>query len=131
METEENGSAATQQRPVRKRTHWAGILEDHLNLAALECEYEVSQGTRLLTIWAAAFALILAAFLLIQVGIVYGLASLGLPIWGACLLLGALYTTVAIVGIFRFGRRDPKAGPAFSGTMRELRESLRWMRSLL
>src|SRR5690349_697800 len=101
------------QPPHSFLSELTGIIEDHLNLAALEGQYEIERATKKFV--ALAFSLILfgAAFLLAQVAVIYGL-SLIMPIWAASLLLAVVYGAAAGGLVWRLGRRDPKVGPAFA-----------------
>lgn len=122
-------------RPVDEPKHGifadvAGVLEDHVNLAALESQYELELLAKRLVAFSAAFILALAAFLLAQVAVIYGLVAIGLPAWGACLLLVALYGVVAALIVTRWGTRNAKAGAPFSGTRRELVKTLQWIQKL-
>jgi len=108
----------------------SAMIEDHLDLAALETHYELQQAGKRGFAFAVIFMLALAAFLLAQVAVVFGLAALGLSIWVSCLVIAALYA-LAAVGIYvRWGRRDPRVGPAFAGTRREVGETLRWVQKI-
>jgi uncharacterized membrane protein YqjE len=104
-----------------------GLLEDHLELASLEWEYEKAQGIRRiigLTIGAVAG---LCAFIFLQVAIVTVLIRAGMPVWGAAVLLTGLYGVVAVICFKVFGKRPAKAGEPFQGTKTEIRKNLRWI----
>lgn len=106
------------------------ILEDHLHLAALEGRYELSLLAKRVFAWSAALMLATAAFLLMQVAVIYGL-SRWMPVWAACLLLGGAYALAAIGLLYAFTRRDPRAGGMFSGTRREVFNTIQWIRQIL
>ena len=109
----------------------AGVFEDHVNLLALEAEYEMGQARRRLLAAAIGMLLGLAAFLLGQVAIVDGLVALfKIPVWAACLLLMVVYGSIAAYIVKRYALRDRKAGRPFAGTRRELIGTLQWIQKL-
>jgi uncharacterized membrane protein YqjE len=128
--TEDNENAQETHRPSLL-ADLAGVLEDHVNLAALEAQFEVQQASRRFLVLAIAAVLGLSGFLLLQVAIVDGLVVLlKLPVWGVCLILTVIYGTAAAVIFNTYGQRDPKAGTPFSGTRRELIGTLQWIQKL-
>ena len=109
----------------------AGVLEDHVHLATVEAQYEMDQARRRFLVLGTALVLGAIAFLLGQVAIVDGLVALfKLPVWAVCLILMVIYGGVAAYIATHFGQRDPKAGAPFSGTRRELIETLQWIQKL-
>jgi hypothetical protein len=129
MEQEAESVPNSESRPTLLG-HLAGVLEDHVNLAALEGRYEADLFMRRIFVLAAVVILCMAAFLLAQVAVIYGLSALGMPIWGASLLLGSVYALMGAMVFWRFGRRNPHAGAPFSGTRRELVHTLQWIQKL-
>jgi|GEM_PF-3104932 len=119
------------QHPSSVLADLAGVLEDHVNLAALEAQYELEQARRRFLVAGIALMLGLSAFLLGQVAIVDGLVALfKWPVWVVCLLLMGVYGGAAAYIFNRYGARDPKAGTPFSGTRLELIETLQWIQKL-
>jgi uncharacterized membrane protein YqjE len=118
-------------RPPSLLANLAGVLEDHVNLATIEAEFEVDQARRRFLVLGVALMLGSIAFLLGQVAIVDGLvALLKLPVWAVCLILMVIYGSAAAYIVTHFGRRDPKAGTPFAGTRRELIGTLQWIQKL-
>ena len=62
------------------------ILEDHMELAQLEFQYESEVGRRRFGMLLVSALCLISAFVFIQVAIVHGLMYLGLPLYGACLI---------------------------------------------
>jgi len=127
METP-NDSSSTRSRSVLADV--TAMLEDHMDLAALETQYEVEQAGRRSVAFGIIFMLALAAFLLVQVSVIYGLSALGMPVWGACLVMASVYALSAIAIFVRWGRRDARIGPAFAATRREMGETVQWMQKI-
>lgn len=128
---ETNGHAKQQERHPSLFADLAGVLEDHVHLATLEAQYEIQQTRRRALFLGVAGILALSAFLLGQVAIVDGLVSLfKLPVWAVCLLLMVVYGAVAAFIVKNYTERDPKAGAPFSGTRRELIDTLQWIQKL-
>jgi hypothetical protein len=107
------------------------LLEDHMELGALECRYESSQARRRIraVIFGAVFGL--TAFVFLQVALVQGLLRAGFPLLELCLLAAAVYGTLAVIIYRRWGRRDPRAGPPFQTSGEEFKRSLQWIRQNL
>jgi len=128
---ETNGHAQRQERHPSLFADLAGVVEDHIHLATLEAQYEIQQTRRRAFFLAVAGILALAAFLLGQVAIVYGLVDLfKWPVWAVCLLLMVVYGVVAAFIVVNYTARDLKAGAPFSGTRRELIDTLQWIQKL-
>ena len=107
------------------------LLEDQMELATLELEYEAGYSAKRLVAVLASLFLGLTAFAILQVAIIYGLKLLGLSIPVSCLILAAVYGVGAGVLIGTVGKRDKRAGSPFQGTREELRKNLRWIRQIL
>lgn len=128
---ETNGHAKQQERHPTLFADLAGVVEDHVHLATLEAQYEIQQARRRMLLIGVAGILAMTAFLLGQVAIVDGLvALLKLPVWAVCLLLMVIYGAAAAFVIKNYTARDPKAGAPFSGTRREMIETLQWIQKL-
>ena len=104
------------------------LIDDHLELASLEWEYEKAQSLRRLGGLAGVAVMVLSAFALLQVAAVYGLVHFGLSVGFACLALAGVYVAIAVFLFWKFGRRDPRAGEPFQGTRQELHYNLKWIR---
>jgi uncharacterized membrane protein YqjE len=129
--TEETNGQPHTAKPPSLLANLAGVLEDHVHLATVEAQYEVDQARRRFLVMGIALILGAIAFLLGQVAIVDGLVNLfKLPVWAVCLILMVLYGGTAAYIFQNFGLRDPKAGAPFSGTRRELIETLQWIQKL-
>jgi uncharacterized membrane protein YqjE len=107
-----------------------GLVEDHLDLATLEWEYEKQQGARKLTAIAVAGVLILTAYVLVQFGLVHTLTRLGLSSDVACALLASVYVLLGGLILWQFARRDPRAGRPFQATCQEITKNLQWIQKL-
>ena len=107
------------------------LLEDQVELASLELEYEMDQAVRRLGALVVGAFLGLTAFAILQIAIVSGLERLGLSLAQASLILAAVYGIVGATLIMKFGRRDKLAGAPFQGTLDEVRKNLRWIRKFL
>jgi uncharacterized membrane protein YqjE len=104
-----------------------GLLDDHLELAQLECRYESEAGRRRLIALAFVALCLVSAFVFMQIVLTRTLLHRGWSLSGACLAL-ALFWSAAGLGIYlKAGRRDPRVPEAFEGTRQELRRSLQWM----
>ena len=131
MNVAEEQTNAHATKPPSLLANLAGVLEDHVNLATVEAQYEVEQARRRFMVMGVALLLGGVAFLLGQVAIVDGLVALfKLPVWAVCLILMVIYGGVAAYIFNNFGQRDLKAGAPFSGTRRELIETLQWIQKL-
>src|SRR5262245_25047427 len=102
-----------------------GLIEDHIELASLEWQFEKEQGTRRLMAVGAGLILGLCAFGFLQIAILGGLVGLGMPLWGAAVSLAVVYGGIAGVCLWRFGHRPAQAGEPFQGTRAEIRKNLR------
>jgi hypothetical protein len=103
------------------------LVEDHLRLGFLEGRFEAEQAGKRLVVLALCALLSLTVFVLLQIGLVDGLVHLGLPLWGSCFIVGALFAGV-IAGLWvRAGRRDTAAGQPFQGSREEWRRSWGWI----
>jgi len=109
---------------------FVALLEDQMDLAALEFGYEKKQHVRRLGAMIVALFLGLTAFVLLQVALVMGLVALGMPIGWSCLALGGAYVVIAGVLLGVYARRDPRLGEPFQGTREEFRKNLRWIETL-
>jgi uncharacterized membrane protein YqjE len=103
------------------------LLEDQMDLASLEWEYEKNLNFKRIGAVIAAVFLGFAAFMFIQVAIVMGIAALGVPVGWACVILAAVYVLVAGLLLRNFAQRDPRVGAPFQGTRQEFRKNLRWI----
>jgi len=106
------------------------LLEDQLDLASLEWQFEKKQSLKRVGALALALFLALAAFVLVQVAIVAGIAATGRSIWLSALILGGVYLLLAILLLWKFSRRDPKVGSPFQGSRQELRKNLKWIQQI-
>jgi uncharacterized membrane protein YqjE len=106
------------------------LLEDHMELASLEWEYEKAQSMRRLGALAGAALLVVTAFAFLQVAIVQGLVAFGLSLPVASLVLAGVYGIAAAGLMATSGRRDPRAGEPFQGTRAEIKRNLRWIRQI-
>jgi uncharacterized membrane protein YqjE len=106
------------------------LLEDHMELASLEWQYEKARSKRCLAALAGAALLIVTGFAFLQVAIVQGLVSLGLSLPIACVVLASVYGIAAGILISTMGRRDPRVGEPFQGTQQEIKRNLRWIRQI-
>lgn len=123
----------SQNGSERKTTIWrelAGQLSDHVDLAALELRYEGTQAMRRLAALGIMLILILTGFIVLQVAIIEGLGRFGLSMGWATLLLSGIYFLGAIIVYMVFCRRDPRLGPPFAASQREVHETLRWIQKL-
>ena len=109
------------------RRHILGLLEDHLELAQLECRYESERARRRLITLALAALCFVSAFVFMQIVLTRALMQRGWSLSGACLALGVLWSVVGGWIYLKAGRRDPRVPEAFEGTRQELRRSLQWM----
>src|SRR5258707_812535 len=107
------------------------LIEDQMDLVALEWDYEKTQGLRRIGALVAAGVLGMAAFILIQVALVIGIAELGLKTVYACLVLAGLYGGLALLLIGKFSRRPSRVGMPFQGTREELKKNLKWIQQIL
>jgi len=105
-----------------------GLLEDQIELVALEWQYEKSHSLRriLAVVFGVLFAV--AAFSMMLVAAVLGLVSLGLTTAQACLILGGILAVIAAILLLGFTQRDPQAGPPFQGSREEARKNIQWIR---
>lgn len=112
---------------------WQDVTEqvsDHVDLAALELRYETKQAAKRFLAAALIFVLVLTGFIVLQVAIVGLLMRAGLSLGLASFLLSLVYFAVALVVYWTLGRRDPRAGPPFIATQREIHETLRWIQKI-
>ena len=107
------------------------LLEDQIDLASLEWQFEKKQSLKRLGALALALFLALAAFVLLQVAIVAGIVATGHSIWLSALILAGVYLVLAVALLWKFSRRDPRAGSPFQGTRQELRKNLKWIQQIL
>ncbi len=107
-----------------------GLLEDQMDLASLEWQYEKELNVRRLGALIAAAVLGFAAFIILQFALVMGIAALGVPVGWACVILAGVYILIAGLLLFKFARRDPRMGEPFQGTRQEIRKNLRWIEQL-
>jgi len=106
------------------------LLEDQMDLAALEGDYEKKHHLRRIGAVAAAAILGFVAFILLQVAIVMGIASFGIPLGWSCVVVASAYVVIGAMLLVKFARRDPRVGQPFQGTRTELRKNLRWIAEL-
>jgi uncharacterized membrane protein YqjE len=109
---------------------FVSLLEDQMDLAALEWDYEKKHNLRRLAAVVVAAVLGFVAFILIQVAIVMGIASAGIPAGWACVIVAGAYVVIGAMLLVKFARRDPRVGAPFQGTRSELRKNLRWIAEL-
>jgi len=103
------------------------VLEDHLELAALEWDYEKKQSSRRFSAILAAGALVISAFVLLNIALVRALAAFGGSLGWVCVGLGVLYVLAGVLFYRYGGLRDPRVGEPFQGTRQELNRSLEWI----
>jgi uncharacterized membrane protein YqjE len=106
------------------------LLEDHMELASLEWEYEKTQTKRRLGALAVIALLAMSAFAFLQIAIVYGLVALGLTFPLASLVLAGTYLIIAAILCSTMGKRDKRAGEPFQGTRQEIRRNIKWIRQI-
>ncbi len=111
------------------RSRIPGLLEDHFELAQLECRYEYEAGRRRLGWIGLAVLCLSSAFALLQVTLIEGLRAAGLPLYAACLMLAVLWSVIGIGVYLRCTTRDPKAGEPFMGTRAEFKRSFQWIQT--
>jgi len=104
------------------------ILDDQVELASLELEYEATLGARRIAALAGIAILVVTGFALLQVAMIWGLMKLGLSVGISSLILAFLYGGGAALIYRVLVRRDPKVGGAFAGTREELHKNIRWIR---
>ncbi len=121
----QNGHSTEPKRTVASDV--IGLIEDHIELASLEWEYEKAQGVRRVVGLAVGAIAALCAFAFLQIAIVSALIRAGLPVWGAALALTVVYGGVAAGCFTKFCKRSNKAGEPFQGTRAEIRKNLRWI----
>src|SRR5437588_655598 len=123
----ENG---TEQKKHTRVGEILQVLMDHVDLVSLEAQFEARIASRRLGAFAAAFILVLAAFIYLQVALIQALAALGLQVVYSCLIIALIYCLGAAL-LVRWGtRRDPKAGRPFEATRREMEETVEWIQKL-
>jgi uncharacterized membrane protein YqjE len=106
------------------------LLEDQIDLASLEWQFEKSHSLKRIGALVFAVFLAFAAFVFIQVAIIAGIVATGRSIWLSALILAGVYLIIAILLLWKFGRRDPKAGSPFHGTRQEFRKNLKWIQQI-
>ena len=106
------------------------LLDDQIDLASLEWQFEKSHSLKRIGALILAVFLAFAAFVFIQVAIIAGIAATGRSIWLSALILGGIYLLMAILLLWKFSRRDPKAGSPFQGSRQELRKNLKWIQQI-
>jgi uncharacterized membrane protein YqjE len=104
-----------------------GLLKDHLDLALLEWGYEKQEGWRRLLCLGVGALFLFSSFVYLQVAVIGWLLRMGLRWEGIGFLLGAFYFASGISVIWFLGRRQKGLGPAFQGSITELKRSLRWI----
>jgi uncharacterized membrane protein YqjE len=106
------------------------LLEDHMELASLEWEYEKAQSKRRLGALAGIALLSVSAFAFLQIAIVAGLVALGLTLPIASLVLAGAYLILSAILFSTLGKRDKQAGEPFQGTRQEIRRNIKWIRQI-
>lgn len=107
------------------------LLEDQMDLAALEWDFEKKHNVRRFGAIAGAVVLFLSAFVVLQAAAILGLVALGLGPGWACLALAGLELLVGGLLLSAMGKRDPKVGEPFKGTRQEFRKNIQWIRQIL
>jgi uncharacterized membrane protein YqjE len=104
-----------------------GLLKDHLELALLEWGYEKQEGRRRLLCLGVGGVLLFSSFLYLQLVLIGWFLRMGWGWGGIGSLLGAFYFASGMSVIWFFGRRQKGLGPAFQGSISELKRSLKWI----
>ena len=104
------------------------LLDNHLELAQVECQYESAVARRRLGVAALATLCLVSAFAFIQIVLTVALMSCGLPLYATCLVLALFWSIAGIVLYWMYGQRDARAGEPFEGTRQEMSRSLQWIR---
>jgi hypothetical protein len=108
----------------------AGLLEDHLSLAAVEAEYELALWRRR-AIWIGlGVVACLAALVWLEVTAFWGLAAIGLAPVACSGILFGFHALVAAIAIIVAKRRDESAGQPFEGSKEQWRRTRVWIQEL-
>lgn len=108
----------------------ARVFEDHWDLLLLELGFESRQAVRRLSAIVVGVLFLFLSAIVAQVAVIYGLMALGLSAPVACLAVAGLYFLIALAVVSAWGRRDPRVGPPFHATRREVGRSLKWIQKL-
>src|SRR5436190_18990936 len=106
------------------------LIEDQMDLASLEWQYEKSQSLRRLVALGVAVLLAITSFAVLQIAMIAGLLSVGVSAVRACLILAVIYAIVTGLLVWRYGRRDPRAEKPFQASREELHKNLKWIRQI-
>ena len=104
-----------------------GLLQDHLELASLECAYEKKEGWRRLLSIGVGVILLISSFIYFQLALVGWFLRMGLSWDGIGLILGIFYFVAGILVIWLLGKRQEGVGTPFQGSLAELKRSLNWI----
>jgi len=103
------------------------LLQDSLQLTALEWDYERSRLLKRLCFLGAGVILALTAYIFAQAALVWYLINLGGSTGWILAGLAGGNALVAFLLIGYGGRRDPRIGKPFEGSIEEWRENLKWI----
>jgi hypothetical protein len=104
-----------------------GLLDDHAKLALLECRYEGERLLRRLCVIVVGGFFTFTAYVFMLIALVRALEKWGSSLGEISLGLAVVHGFVAVFLVSRMGRRDPRAGRPFEGTLEEWDHTLQWI----
>lgn len=103
------------------------LVEDHVELANLDIQYETCTARRtLMRMGVAALCFFMTSFF-ISGGIAMALTLAGLSAPVACVAVGAVWGIAGGIVLYNRTPRDPRLGEPFSASKRELSKTLQWI----
>ncbi len=105
----------------------SGLLQDHLDLAALEWVFEIQEGRRRFLSLGLGAVLLFTSFIYLQFPLVGWLITRGWSWERVGSVMGGIYFVSGALVVWFLGRRRKGVGPPFHVSLIELTRSLHWI----